>query len=91
MIEAESYLGIGLQATGFSQGRDDDVMGIGIFQVQLSRDLQTPHRRETAIELFYKVQVFPQWSLKPDIQFIVNPGGNGDDAFVVGLRSEIAF
>lgn len=91
VIEAESYVGIGVQATGLPQGRDHDVLGVGIFQAQLSRDLQMPHRRETAIELFYKVQVLPQWSLKPDIQFIVNPGGNGDDAFVVGLRSELTF
>jgi len=91
LIEAESYLGIGLQATGLWNGRDEDVLGIGLFQAQLSRDLQTPHRRETAIELFYKIQIAPQWSLKPELQFIINPGGNGDDALVIGLRSELAF
>lgn len=91
VIEAESYLGIGMQAIGLWEGREDDIVGLGLFHVRLSRDLQTPHRRETAIELFYKLQVTPLWSLKPDIQFIVNPGGNSDDAFVIGLRSELSF
>ncbi|MHC4728538.1 MAG: carbohydrate porin [Planctomycetota bacterium] len=30
-------------------------------------------------------------SIQPDIQYIANPGGNGDDALAFGVRFEIAF
>ena len=47
---------------------------------------------ETAFELFYKVQLGTHLSLKPDVQYIVNPGGGGlDDAWVTTLRIELSF
>ena len=46
---------------------------------------------ETAIELFYKAQLSPWMMLQPDLQFIANPGGDGRDAFVFGLRMELLF
>ena len=47
---------------------------------------------ETAIEVFHAIQVTGWMALKPDFQYIVNPGGMGlEDAKVVTLRGEIAF
>jgi porin len=43
---------------------------------------------ETAFEIFYKVQVLPWLSVQPDVQYIVNPGGDGEDAVAIGLRLE---
>ncbi len=47
--------------------------------------------RETAIELFYKAQLTEFMSIQPDIQYIANPSGNGDDALVFGIRFEVVF
>jgi carbohydrate-selective porin OprB len=47
---------------------------------------------ETAIEVFYRYQATPWFSIKPDLQYIDNPGGAGlDDAWVGTLRFEILF
>ena len=46
---------------------------------------------ETAIEAFYKYQLTEFMSVKPDLQYIVNPGGAGRDAIVAGVRLEISF
>ncbi|MDB5296736.1 MAG: Carbohydrate-selective porin, OprB family, partial [Phycisphaerales bacterium] len=44
-------------------------------------------------ELFYKVQVTKFFSLKPDLQYIHNPGGvrGRDDALVGTLRLTLSF
>jgi len=42
-----------------------------------------------AIELFYKAQLTPYIMVQPDLQYIVNPGGENRDAFVGGLRFEV--
>jgi carbohydrate-selective porin OprB len=42
--------------------------------------------------LFYKAQILPWVSVKPDLQYITNPGGTGlDDALVGTVRAEIDF
>ena len=47
---------------------------------------------ELAVELFYKVQLGPWVALKPDLQYIANPGGAGlDDAWVATLRLELVY
>lgn len=84
----------GLSWVGPLAGRDDDVLGFGVFHARLSDDpgAGTPHD-ETAFELLYKVQLTPAISLKPEVQYIVNPGGQDgvDDAFVGLLRLEVLF
>jgi porin len=88
-----SYYGFGGQYVGLLPGRDDDVTGLGFYHVSFSgtvQSLQDLHS-ETAIELFHKFQLTEFVSIKPDVQYIVNPGGNGRDALVVGARVEIAF
>jgi porin len=52
-------------------------------------------------ELSYIAQFAPWWTVQPDIQYIVRPGGNVPhpndpsiaigNAFVVGARSTISF
>jgi porin len=51
--------------------------------------------------LNYAAQLAPWWTLKPDLQYIVNPGGNVpnpnspsrtiEDAFLVALRTIVVF
>jgi porin len=91
--EITQHYGGGLQYVGLVPGRDDDVTGVTVQHVSLGSTTQSLDKRysETAIEMFYKYQLTPFFSLKPDVQYIVNPGGGGRDALVVGIRTEISF
>jgi porin len=48
---------------------------------------------EAIFELTYSYQITSWWSIQPDVQWIVHPGGSGaiEDALVLGLRSALAF
>ena len=91
--EITQHYGGGLQYVGLLPGRDCDVCGLGVHHVSLSGKAQSMEKRygETAIEAFYKCQVTEFFSLKPDVQYIANPGGDGRDAIVAGVRMEIVF
>lgn len=86
---AHQYLGVGLVYTGLIRCRDDDVLGAGVAHLQFS-GLLPDRDSETAIELFYKVRLSERAMLQPDLQYIASPNGNGRDAFVFGLRFEVA-
>lgn len=88
--EIDRYIGIGLDYVGLFEGREDDVIGLGMAQVMWS-DRMAGVSKETAIELFYKAQLTESIAVQPDLQYIANPGGNGDDALALGLRFEIVF
>ena len=79
---------------GLLPNRDDDVTGVMVSWAKLTDEAGagfTDHS-ETAIELFYRYQLGPHLSLKPDLQYIANPGGVGaKDAIVGTLRLEIGF
>lgn len=86
------YYGGGLQWIGALPTRDTDIMGIGAFHVEFSDEAGLPDGGETAIELFYTYQLFGWMTIRPDIQYITNPGGAGNkDALALGVRWEIIF
>jgi porin len=89
--EITQHYGAGFQYVGLIPERDDDVFGVAAHHVSLSGKVQSLEKRhsETAIEAFYKYQLTEFVSIKPDVQYIVNPGGNGRDAVVAGVRVEI--
>lgn len=90
--DAEYFAGAGLTTQGTFPGRDDDAAGAYLSWVGLS-DEAGYSDNELALELFYRWQLTPWASVKPDLQVIVNPGGDSDvDNAVVGsIRVEIAF
>ncbi|MBW7990931.1 MAG: carbohydrate porin [Planctomycetes bacterium] len=88
--EIDRYFGAGLSYVGLLPGRDEDITGIGLAQALWS-DRMDDVTRETAIELFYKAPLTEFMSIQPDIQYIANPSGNGDDALVFGVRFQIVF
>lgn len=88
--ELDRYLGIGLNYVGLFEGRDEDVVGLGIAQASWS-DRVEDISSETAIEFFYRAQLTNSIAIQPDIQYIVNPGGNGEDALALGVRFQITF
>jgi porin len=105
--------GIGLK--GLFPGRPDDTLTLGVAHSKISKDaaaldldilaLDGPpfpiRSAETVFEASYIMQLAPWWSLQPDVQYIVKPGGNvphPDDgsktvgnALIVGARSTINF
>jgi porin len=89
----EHHVGGGLSWTGLLPSRDEDVLGLGASYVRFSDEpgagLVEPD--ELTLEAFYKLQLTSSCSVKPDLQYIIHPGGAGDDALVGALRLELAF
>lgn len=84
----------GLVWTGPIPSRDDDAIGFAINHGELSDAPGSgfTDNEELAYELFYKLQLTPFFVIKPDVQWIVNPGGAGaDDALAVTLQVEVSF
>ena len=90
----DQHIGAGIAWTGPLQKPDRaaDVMGIGASYVHFSEQAQLPKDHELAIETFYKIQLKPWFSVQPDLQYIINPGGAaGRDAVVATVRVELDF
>jgi porin len=82
---------LGVAWTGALRGRDHDVLGLAVLHADLADSLFA--RDETTFELFYRLQLTPSVSLKPDLQLVVDPSGDPaiGDALVGTLRLEINF
>ncbi len=109
------YVDVGAGFAGLFPGRDGDVLTFGLAYSGISgaaaafdRDVravqgpQYPIRDyEMVLELSYAAQIAPWWTVQPDLQYIVHPGGNVpgphdsagavSDAFLAGVRSTIRF
>ncbi len=93
----------GFNFNGWLPWRKDDVAGVGIARSHVSGDFNNsllaqgeaePFTAETVIEATYKAQITPWWSIQPDFQYIVTPGGEErvtGNATVFGLRTTVAF
>jgi porin len=109
------YIDGGIGFKGLIPGRADDTLTLGIAHSKISKDaialdrdileLSGPpypiRNAETVFELSYIGQLAPWWTVQPDIQYIVRPGGNVPDpndptrtvgnALVIGGRTTINF
>ena len=93
-----SYMGGGVVQTGVGRRRDDQ-FGISIAIANFGRRFRraqvlagTPSdQRELIVEATYKFALADWLSLQPDLQYVVNPGGQPmvGDATVVALRIRI--
>jgi porin len=104
------YADGGVTFKGLFGERSNDVIGIAFAFADVSNDVQAldhdvrrfsgivipVHDYEATVELTYHVQINTWWSMQPDVQFIMHPGGNValpnssalvPDATVIGLRS----
>jgi porin len=69
------YLGLGFNFTGLLSRKGYDIAGIA-----MAHDgLRGSTRHETTLEFTYRYNLFKFLYLQPDIQFIINPAGTGDD------------
>jgi porin len=84
----DRYFGSGVTYRGPLRNRDADLIGVGIASADFSDPLLFS---ENALELFYKAQINDWMVIQPDTQYIENPSGNGKEAWVAGLRTEIVF
>ena len=90
----KEFYSIGMSATGIIPNRDKDVLGLGYYYLNLSPNLR-PYglSAEQGVELFYNIEVKPWLHITPDLQVIIDPGGNSgnDVALVYGLRAQMSF
>ncbi|RMH27137.1 MAG: carbohydrate porin [Planctomycetota bacterium] len=95
IAEIVHHVGAGAAWTGPIPGRDGDVLGAGITVAVLSDEPGAGFGddAEIAFEVFYALRLTPAVSVKPDLQLILNPGGDPtiSDALVGTLRLEIVF
>jgi len=89
----------GINVIGLLPGRPEDVLGIGLIYAHIGHDFaqaQPDAPRwcfEAILELTYKITLNRWWSLQPDLQFIVHPGGSTAirNALVLGIRVDLLF
>ncbi len=85
-------IGGGLAWTGALPNRPDDILGVGVQAIHFGDAYRADCRFETSYEVFYRIQIAPWMAIKPDLQYISNPGGRGTaDAVAVTLRIEMHF
>ncbi|MDD5134173.1 MAG: carbohydrate porin [Phycisphaerae bacterium] len=94
-----NFWSAGFQYQGLFEGRDDDVFGFGIAQGVFTEQSGANDGdgygcdNETVFETYYNIAIASWLNVSPDIQYVINPGGNGasKDAVVLGARVQIAF
>lgn len=69
-----TYLGLGLNCSGFLSRSDNDQAGIAIAHARLSDGKGS----ETTIELTWRKQVFGTIYIQPDLQYIIHPSGDSN-------------
>jgi hypothetical protein len=82
----------GLNVKGLLPGREDDEIGLGFAAL-------VPDRRfaeddpEVHLELYYRIAVTENLAFTPDLQYVINPGGDsGNDGVFAGMvRGEFNF
>ena len=92
----------GLLYRGTFPGRDQDTIGLAVNQSRVSSQLISAQKNqgsvpvqsaETDIELNYRAQLTPWFSLMPNLQFVIRP--NADEsiptAVVLGLQAGLTF
>lgn len=101
------YVDGGVVFHGLVPGRPDDFFGVstayGHMSSALSDEVEDDNNfnganepipdGENNIELTYYAQIAPWWTVQPDLQIIVHPGGSSaiPDALVLGCRTVITF
>ncbi|MGC1630703.1 MAG: carbohydrate porin [Gelidibacter sp.] len=82
LTAAFAYYGGGIVWIGLSPKREEDVIGFSTQYVSLSPELQVPKPNETNLEIFYKLSLSNWLNVKADVKYIINPGGQFNNALV---------
>lgn len=109
------FLDGGIVFSGMTPGRPDDKFGTSFICASISRHVRgfdrdliahsgnlTPIRNfELTIELSYQALVVPGWTIQPNFQYVIHPGGHTSDparpehpirnGAVFGVRTTVAY
>lgn len=94
VAEVAQHIAVGVTAQGTFEGREDDSAGVYISHADLSdQPLAGFKKNETAIDVYYTVQLSEHIAVQPELQYILNPSGSNEvsDALVGGVRCSVAF
>ena len=98
MNPVAEFYDFGVGGKGLVPKRPHDRYGVGYYYLNVSNDFPALLRAnaEQGIEMFYNIEVFPWLHLTPDLQLIVDPGGDTgaharNPAIVYGLRMQMSF
>jgi porin len=96
--QLDFYMRFGLNYTGIIPGRDNDQLAIGLTYAHNSKNYIKVNKynltyAETVIEIVYRFQITPWFAIKPDLQYVINPGTSKQikNALVFGFRTEMIF
>jgi carbohydrate-selective porin OprB len=90
----------GIQLSGESYGRSEDVLGFAYGMAILGDDQEEDYRNsgidpsdEHHLELYYNLKTTEYLNISPDIQWVKNPEGNEDhdDLWTVAVRTQLNF
>lgn len=85
----------GVSMQGPIPSRPHDEFGFGVAYARFTGEGSLfPNPGECAIEAFYSVQLTPWLSIQPDVQYVIDPGGNAvatENALVGILRVTVEF
>ncbi len=101
LYPVQDYVGAGIVIDAPVATRPDDQLGFAVASARVGDPYRTyvnqiggnAQRRETNWELTYRAQLSERLAIQPDIQFVQYPAASSslDNAWVVGLRFEIAY
>jgi len=89
-----THIGCGVVASNLFLPDREDVLGLGVSSARLSDAAGAGFtaEAETAIELFWGYQMLPGIRIKPDLQYVISPGGDAslDNAWIGTLRLTVS-
>ena len=85
------YAGGGINYFGISKKQPEDALGIAVACAGFNKSYK---KNETTIEAYYKKQIGENFSIQPDLQYVIHPAGTDEilpNALVCILRFNISF
>jgi porin len=93
--DVSNFVSGGVQYQGLFDGRDDDVLGVGVAYGKLSDGATTTYMEdyESVVEIYYNAQVMPWCNVTPSLQYVGNPGAASgvSDTVIFGARVQMVF
>jgi len=92
VYEAPWFWSAGTRFTGVIPGRESDIFGLAISGLRANQE--TPNQgTEIHLETYYRIRLSKHFFISPDLQYVMNPLGNNDEAgiFAATLRGEFRF
>ena len=78
------FTAAGLVLTGPHPARPKDVLAFAVQSGRIARG--AGGGRETTLELNYLATLNSQWGVRPTVQYVIGPSGQGGDAWVFGAQ-----